>query len=344
MNCDKINKRLKKTGEDISVDDRLARHKQYARDNTPAKYRQPVSEYYGRKVENSVEEVDFIPGTHLRIWYNIQHEGYEMHHHSATEIILCVDKGYTVFADSRTYVLQKGDILFIPPNILHRLLGSPEGARFIFLFDLSPFEQFRDFATIAPIMNAPLLLSENSHSELYRSIHERMIRITDLYFENRGMWEFEIYSILMNVYWLIAQDHYARTDNFAYADKPGNKKNYEKFSSLLLYVSEHFAEDLTLDEAAEYVGFSKYHFTRLFKEYTGMTFYDHLVSKRVQAAQKLLGTDASITDISFRTGFNSLTSFSRSFRKYTGLSPSEYRQTLESFEGHISQFTRFDDE
>ena len=78
------------------MDDRLARHKQYARDNSPAKYRQPVSEYYGRKVENSVEEVDFIPGTHLRIWYNIQHEGYEMHHHSATEIILCVLSDFPV--------------------------------------------------------------------------------------------------------------------------------------------------------------------------------------------------------------------------------------------------------
>lgn len=101
--------------------------------------------------------------------------------------------------------------------------------------------------------------------------------------------------------------------------------NEIRMKDLLQYLDAHYAEDITLDLAAERVGFSKFHFSRLFKEYTGETFYDHLVRVRVLAAQQLLPTKLSITEITFRTGFNSLTSFSRSFRKYTGMSPSEYR-------------------
>ena len=102
--------------------------------------------------------------------------------------------------------------------------------------------------------------------------------------------------------------------------------NYDKFASLLSYMDEHYADDFTLDEAADFVGFSKYHFTRLFREYTGTTFLDYLTHKRVQAAQSLLASDLSVTEICFRTGFNNLTSFSRSFKNAVGVSPAPFRE------------------
>ena len=138
-------------------------------------------------------------------------------------------------------------------------------------------------------------------------------------------------------------DYYAQKDSFSPTQSSHHQVNYDKFASLLSYMDEHYADDFTLDEAADFVGFSKYHFTRLFREYTGTTFLDYLTHKRVQAAQSLLASDLSVTEICFRTGFNNLTSFSRSFKKYTGMSPSDFRALSESYQDHISLFTEFRD-
>jgi AraC-like DNA-binding protein len=86
-------------------------------------------------------------------------------------------------------------------------------------------------------------------------------------------------------------------------------------------------DEITLEWAADYAGFSKYHFSRLFKDYTDVTFADYLMHRRMQAAKVLLSESAStVTEIAFQTGFNNLTSFTRSFRNSTGMTPSEYRQ------------------
>lgn len=318
------------------TEEELQAYKEKAREQTPIKYRQPISEFVGRSVNGSEEDVDYVPGTHLRIWYNNLIEGYEMHHHPATEIIICVENGYSVFVENQLYTMQPGDIFFIPPNTLHRLPGGVEGTRFICLMDLSPLQQFRDFTVLDPVLMHPLFLTKSSGSALYREIHELMMQIVETYFSSPGMWELKIYSTLFEVYSTIGQDYYASKANFSTSYGPGRKANYEKFAALLHDIDEHYGEDITLEQAAESVGFSKYHFTRLFKEYTGTTFLDYLMNKRIQAAQKLLSTDESITSIAFRTGFNNLTSFNRSFKKYTGLSPSRYRLMNETYQGHLT--------
>ena len=80
-----------------------------------------------------------------------------------------------------------------------------------------------------------------------------------------------------------------------------------------------------LETMASYIGFSKYHFSRLFKEHTNSTFYDYLSRKRIQAAQEMLLAGESITSIAFQTGFNNPASFSRCFKKYTKYNPTEFR-------------------
>ena len=111
----------------------IARFRDKALGSVPAKYRQPdVDDYGGRTVkDDSLEIVDYVPQTHVRIWYNCQMEGYELHHHAALEIIYCVQNTYTVTAGRETFSLGEGDILFIPPNVIHRLIGGVQGVRFI---------------------------------------------------------------------------------------------------------------------------------------------------------------------------------------------------------------------
>lgn len=77
---------------------------------TPPKYKQPVTEFVGRNLTGSLEQIDYSPKSHIRIWYNNQVEGYATHHHTAMEMILCIENTYTVIANNKTYHLNVGDI------------------------------------------------------------------------------------------------------------------------------------------------------------------------------------------------------------------------------------------
>ena len=174
----------------------IARFRDKALGSVPAKYRQPdVDDYGGRTMkDDSLEIVDYVPQTHVRIWYNCQMEGYELHHHAALEIIYCVQNTYTVTAGRETFSLGEGDILFIPPNVIHRLIGGVQGVRFIMLFDLEPASMFRETRLLAPVMNGPFHLRKKDRPDLYCAVQERFERMIDLYFSQQAMWEISVYT------------------------------------------------------------------------------------------------------------------------------------------------------
>ncbi len=300
-------------------------------DITQTKYKQPIRDFVGRMMQGDAEIVDYVPNCHLRIWYNVQVEGYDEHHHNASEIIYCVEDLYPVTVGNTEYNLNPGDILFIPPNMLHSI-GGGKGTRFVYLIDLSPLYSFIDFNMIELSVMKPLLLTEKNYPRLYKKTLRHLLDINDTYFRAQNMWEMMVFSYLLQMYSEIGRYNFNRGEDLSEDER--SQMHYEKFVSLLKYIDAHLEEELPLDWAAEYTGFSKYHFLRLFKEYTGMTYYDHLSHKRIQAAQKLLSTDESITNIAIRTGFNNLTSFSRSFKKLTGISPTQYRSRKEKLDHH----------
>ena len=110
---------------------------------------------------------------------------------------------------------------------------------------------------------------------------------------------------------------------------------YNKFVRVLTYIENNYSEDMDLESVAKTAGFSKYHFSRLFKQYTDSTFYDYLCSKRILEAKKLLLTNTPVTDVAFQVGFNNLTTFCRCFKKYSGCSPTQYKNMISKEEGIV---------
>lgn len=294
--------------------------------NTPTKYWQPIRGYIRRNLDGNVEEVDYVPESHMRIWYNNQLEGYELHWHNALEIIICTENQYTALANGKTYNLSVGDILFIPPHMPHELICNSRGIRFICLFNIDILNVFNDFKAMTPIFMEAYLCNASSCSEIYQEVYSSFLNIIDIYFENPILWETRIYSILINIFSCIGSNYFRASsrDSFTSEDNK-SREYYDKISYLLNFIDSNYAEEISLEQAAAYIGFSKYHFTRLFKQYTNSTFYDYLCHKRVQAAQHLLSTDTSITNIAFQTGFNNMTTFCRCFKKITNCTPTEYR-------------------
>lgn len=300
-----------------------------------AYYEQPVLNFTERSLEGSQEYVNFIPDSHLRIWYNTQTEGYDSHYHNAMEIIVCMENRYKIFSNNQTYVLNIGDILIIPPYMIHELLAIDSGARFIFLINTEILSCFQDFNLLDTVLMEPYLCTPSTRPEIYQHIYQSLIQMADLYFTNDSFWEISIYSILLNIMSVIGLNHFYQNSSRENGTCSSKHQEYHKiFTELLSYIDAHYAEDLTLEQMAAYTGFSKYHFTRLFKQHTNTTFYNYLCHKRIQVSQQMLtvSTDSSVTDIAFRVGFNNLTTFCRCFRKYVHCSPTEYRNKFRAEE------------
>lgn len=109
---------------------------------------------------------------------------------------------------------------------------------------------------------------------------------------------------------------------FNYIPTKGN----EITKKAIRYISQNFAQNLTLSMVADHVHLNPAYFSTLFKQSTGSSFKEYLNMVRIEESKRLLSnTDYSIIDISLATGFEDQSYFSKVFKKYTGLTPKQYR-------------------
>lgn len=109
---------------------------------------------------------------------------------------------------------------------------------------------------------------------------------------------------------------------FNYIPNKGN----EITKKAIRYISKNFAQNLTLDQVANHVHLNPAYFSTLFKQSTGSSFKEYLNMVRIEESKRLLAnTDYSIIDISLATGFEDQSYFCKVFKKYTGLTPKQYR-------------------
>lgn len=96
------------------------------------------------------------------------------------------------------------------------------------------------------------------------------------------------------------------------------------------FVLADLGRDLTLEAMAEQVGFSPYHFARLFRQTTGESPHQFVLRQRIEKAQSLLReTDAPLADIALESGFANQSHLTRIFKRYLGLTPKAYRLSFE---------------
>ncbi|GGO00179.1 AraC family transcriptional regulator [Saccharibacillus kuerlensis] len=95
----------------------------------------------------------------------------------------------------------------------------------------------------------------------------------------------------------------------------------------LEYMEMHYADGITVEEAARYAGVGRTHFSKKFHERYGHTPVSHMQKLKLDEARMLLTqTHYSLSEIALSVGYPDLFSFSKAFKKYTGLPPKHYRQ------------------
>ena len=271
------------------------------------------------------ETVNYKENTRLRLYNNVQMEDYPSHWHTPIEIIVPIENMYSVVVGNHTVTLNPGDIIFICPGVIHSLKSHGSGSRIIFQAEITMFTSIREFESILSLMSPVLKVTEENSPDIHREIYHLMLQINEEYENSNILMETVIYSKLLNIFVLVGRNYTSNSAVFNGKDHK-NKEYTDKFLFICNYINEHCTEDLTLDKVAKLAGFSKYHFTRLFKQITTTTFYKYLNLKRIEHAQKLLANPGiSVTEVALNSGFSSLSAFIRMFKLINHCTPTEYR-------------------
>ncbi len=100
----------------------------------------------------------------------------------------------------------------------------------------------------------------------------------------------------------------------------------------------HFSDDIDLHNIADEAYFSKFHFIRLFKTIYGKTPHQYLTRVRIENAIVFLQKEIPVTETYFAVGFDSVSSFTALFKRYTNLSPSAYQRQFRKRRQQIEKF------
>ena len=105
---------------------------------------------------------------------------------------------------------------------------------------------------------------------------------------------------------------------------PAAESPASRMSDLIAYINQNAAQALSLDHLEEVFGLSKYALLHEFKDYTGMSIYQYILTRRIILAQQLLRQGVKPRQACEQCGFSDYTSFYRAFRARTGKSPAQY--------------------
>ncbi len=283
-------------------------------------------DFMSRVTDAGQEYVDYLNDSSIRIWYNKETIGFPLHWHYAVEVIAVLEDSYTINTKSRQYVLNPGDVLIIPAGELHEIETSESGSRLIFLFEFQTISKLEGFAALMPYFSQPVYLQKNETSSSYNRCISLLKQIAREYADQNPFFELIIYSRLLSLLVTIGrQKRIGNKENDGLFDSKQNELN-KKLSIAFEYIDSHYVEEISLEKVASISGFSKFHFSRLFKQCSGQNFHEYLCFKRVQASEVLLlKPEMSITEIAFKSGFSSLSTFNRAFKTINQCSPTEYR-------------------
>lgn len=115
-------------------------------------------------------------------------------------------------------------------------------------------------------------------------------------------------------------------ENSAYKEEPNIENSLIYVKNVISYIQLKYSENIKIEDIAFSLGLNRSYLTRLFKDATGYSLQDYLLTYRMKMAAKMLADNTiSVTDIASHVGYVDTFTFSKAFKRHFGMSPSSYR-------------------
>lgn len=231
--------------------------------------------------------------------YTVDTLNHPMHFHNTFEINYCISGEIDITIDDTLYTLKAGDSLFIFPRQLHSYTSKKKSNMYVIIFSTDMIGAFSKKYTG--------MLPESNRLNDISAFEDKLM--TENYFIQKGML-YEICGLFEN------------STEFK-TEKYGN--DLKMLHNILLFIEENYASDCSLKRAAQICGYSYTYLSKCFSHYMEMSYIEYLNRYRISRAVYLLksSNDMTISRISSECGFDSICSFNRNFKKYTGMTPHE---------------------
>ena len=246
-------------------------------------------------------------------------ENFKIWHASDMNMLLYMhsDGGSIVCGDS-SYPIVRGALCFVGQGRYHYTMPEPAES----------YDRSKIFFSSKLLRGVQELLTEGGaflrfspESLVYALLPEEAQCEADAIFEERSRLEGryrEAVSVAQLLRLLVLADKYSIE---------GKKQSVGALSGAVDYINRNIFRDIDIDEICSEIHLSKYHFCRRFKSTMGMTVMEYILKTRIFLARNMLEKESlSVTEVSERCGFSSVSYFCRVFRVDTGMSPLKYRR------------------
>lgn len=246
----------------------------------------------------------------------------QLHWHREFEILRVISGSFRLYLNNTEYVLKSGDIAFISCGMLHRGEGE-ECVYECIVFDINMLRSRggdKAGSELLPIISGDFrvnCLLESRSSQLYLNICSLFIAMR----ECAPHRELAVLGLLFGMFSRLYTEGFIA--KAAKKSRSGHKD--EVMISLLDWIDGHFTEHITLRRLSAVSGMNEKYLCHLFREYTDRTPIDYINSLRIEkACHEIAVSRRNVTEAAFESGFNDLSYFSKTFKKYKGISPKKY--------------------
>ncbi len=250
----------------------------------------------------------------------------DFHFHEFDKLVLLLGGRVDYALESIVYPLRPWDILLVRHHTIHKALvdKSVPYERIILYLDRKYFDRLMPEARLFASFDraderAEYLLSpdETQRAELTAVLEgvEKSLNAAD--FGAQAMCDSYIVQLLVLLGRLSANTEAARAAEGAYD---------EKIAAVLSYIGENLSSTLSVDELADRVHVSRYHFMRLFKAQTGTSVHAYVRQRRLTHAAHLIREGMSAARAAEESGFSDYSAFHRAFTAAFGVSPGKLKK------------------
>lgn len=244
---------------------------------------------------------------------------FSYHYHDFHKVIIFLSGKAAYHIEGKSYYLKPWDILLVNRHAIHKpeIDFSVPYERFVLWIsdDIKSTELLRCFQKAIDRSYNLIRLDSDTQEKLKQLLYELEAALKDEKFgsELLGSALFTQFMVYVNRIFLEKQYIY---DARSYSSD-------SQIEELLRYINHNLTEDLSIETLARKYYLSKYHMMRKFKEETGYTIHNYIISKRLLLARTKISEGTPILKASQLSGFSDYTTFSRAYKKQFGIAPSQ---------------------